>query len=75
MLIPVQITIFAYLFSVYKFMAFIRQYWYHLLAVITVIIWGTTFVSTKVLINEGLGAVGNKEAIAAYAIASLIRKD
>jgi drug/metabolite transporter (DMT)-like permease len=38
-------------------MAFIRQYWYHLLAVITVIIWGTTFVSTKVLINEGLGAV------------------
>lgn len=29
----------------------------------------------KAKTNEGLGAVGNKEAIAAYAIASLIRKD
>lgn len=28
--------------------------WFHLLAAVTVIIWGTTFVSTKVLINNGL---------------------
>lgn len=27
---------------------------YHLLAIVTVIIWGTTFVSTKILINTGL---------------------
>jgi drug/metabolite transporter (DMT)-like permease len=37
-------------------MAILRHYWFHLLALITVVIWGTTFVSTKVLINEGLGA-------------------
>jgi len=30
---------------------------YHLLAAITVIIWGVTFVSTKVLINKGLSSV------------------
>ena len=29
----------------------------------------------KAKTNEGLGAVGNKEAIATYAVASLIRKD
>lgn len=28
---------------------------YHLLALLTVIIWGATFVSTKVLLNHGLG--------------------
>lgn len=31
-----------------------KTYWYHIIAIITVIIWGTTFVSTKVLINQGL---------------------
>lgn len=31
--------------------------WYHLMAAITVIIWGTTFVATKVLINHGLSAI------------------
>ncbi|PQL93221.1 EamA family transporter [Apibacter adventoris] len=30
---------------------------YHLMAVITVIIWGTTFISTKILINNGLSPV------------------
>ncbi|MDR1876952.1 MAG: DMT family transporter [Flavobacteriaceae bacterium] len=30
---------------------------YHLIAIITVVIWGTTFISTKVLINEGLSPV------------------
>lgn len=30
---------------------------YHLLAIVTVIIWGTTFVSTKILINTGLSPV------------------
>lgn len=36
-----------------------RQYisLYHILAIITIIIWGVTFVSTKVLINHGLGPV------------------
>lgn len=32
----------------------IKAYWYHIIAILTVIIWGTTFVSTKVLINFGL---------------------
>ncbi len=27
---------------------------YHSIAILTVIIWGTTFVSTKILINTGL---------------------
>jgi len=27
---------------------------YHMLALFTVIIWGTTFISTKILINNGL---------------------
>lgn len=31
-----------------------KKYWYHSIAIITVIIWGTTFVSTKVLIGYGL---------------------
>lgn len=31
-----------------------KIYWYHIIAIVTVIIWGTTFVSTKVLINYGL---------------------
>lgn len=31
--------------------------WFHLMAAVTVIIWGTTFVSTKVLINYGLSPV------------------
>lgn len=34
-----------------------KVYWYHLIAILTVIIWGTTFVSTKVLINRGLSPV------------------
>jgi len=32
----------------------IKLYWYHILAIFTVIVWGTTFVSTKVLIGYGL---------------------
>jgi len=34
-----------------------KMYWYHTMAIITVIIWGVTFVSTKVLINNGLTPV------------------
>ena len=30
--------------------------WFHLMAAVTVAIWGTTFVSTKVLIGHGLSA-------------------
>lgn len=30
------------------------KFGYHLLAIITVAIWGTTFVSTKILIQHGL---------------------
>lgn len=30
--------------------------WFHLMAAVTVAIWGTTFVSTKVLIGYGLSA-------------------
>lgn len=32
-------------------------YWYHAIAIFTIIVWGTTFVSTKVLINYGLSPV------------------
>lgn len=31
---------------------------YHLLAILTVCVWGTTFVSTKVLLDEGLSPIG-----------------
>lgn len=31
-----------------------KSYWYHLMAIITVIVWGTTYISTKVLIGHGL---------------------
>ena len=34
-----------------------KMYRYHFLAILTVIIWGTTFVSTKVLIGNGLTPV------------------
>lgn len=34
-----------------------KNYWYHFLAILTVIIWGTTFVSTKILIGHGLTPV------------------
>ncbi len=34
-----------------------KTYWYHLIAIVTVIIWGTTFVSTKVLISYGLSPI------------------
>ncbi|KAA6307274.1 putative amino-acid metabolite efflux pump, partial [termite gut metagenome] len=30
-----------------------QKYGFHLIAILTVIVWGTTFVSTKVLINHG----------------------
>lgn len=33
------------------------KYWYHFIAIFTVIVWGTTFVSTKVLINNGLSPI------------------
>ncbi|EEO27754.1 DMT family transporter [Oxalobacter paraformigenes] len=38
-------------------MAFKRTFWFHLIALVTVAIWGTTFVSTKVLIRSGLTPV------------------
>jgi len=31
-----------------------KPYWFHLMAILTVIIWGTTYISTKVLIENGL---------------------
>ncbi len=34
-----------------------KKYWYHLIAIFTVIVWGTTFVSTKLLINYGLSPI------------------
>lgn len=34
-----------------------KKYWFHIMAIFTVAVWGTTFVSTKVLINEGLSPV------------------
>jgi len=34
-----------------------KTFWYHLMAILTVSIWGTTFVSTKVLINYGMTPV------------------
>ncbi|MDR0907177.1 MAG: DMT family transporter [Rikenellaceae bacterium] len=34
-----------------------KQYWFHVAAIVTIIVWGTTFVSTKVLINNGLTPV------------------
>ena len=34
-----------------------KSYVYHLIALFTVGIWGTTFVSTKVLLNHGLSPV------------------
>jgi len=33
------------------------KYWYHTIAIFTIIVWGTTFVSTKVLIGYGLSPV------------------
>ncbi|WP_165021269.1 DMT family transporter [Dysgonomonas sp. ZJ279] len=38
-------------------MAIDRVFWYHFMAVITVCIWGVTFVSTKVLIGYGLSPI------------------
>lgn len=34
-----------------------KRYWYHIIAIFTVIVWGTTFVSTKILIGYGLSPV------------------
>lgn len=34
-----------------------HTWFYHVLAILTVMIWGTTFVSTKILINAGLSPV------------------
>lgn len=34
-----------------------KAYWYHIITILTVIIWGTTFVSTKVLIGYGLSPI------------------
>lgn len=34
-----------------------KRYWYHLIAIFTVVVWGTTFVSTKILIGYGLSPV------------------
>lgn len=30
------------------------RFWYHVMAIVTIVIWGITFISTKVLINHGL---------------------
>lgn len=38
-------------------MAIKKTFWFHLVALVTVAIWGTTFVSTKVLIASGLTPV------------------
>ncbi len=38
-------------------MAASKAFWYHLMAIVTVAIWGTTFVSTKILIYNGLTPV------------------
>ncbi len=34
-----------------------KAYWYHIITILTVVIWGTTFVSTKVLIGYGLSPI------------------
>lgn len=34
-----------------------RRYLFHAMAIFTIIVWGTTFVSTKVLINNGLSPI------------------
>ena len=34
-----------------------KTFWFHLVALVTVAIWGTTFISTKVLIANGLTPV------------------
>lgn len=34
-----------------------QRHLYHLMAIFTIIVWGTTFVSTKVLINNGLSPI------------------
>jgi drug/metabolite transporter (DMT)-like permease len=31
-----------------------KNHWFHLMALLTVVIWGTTYISTKVLIGHGL---------------------
>lgn len=33
-----------------------NTFWFHFLAMITVVIWGTTFISTKMLLKEGLSS-------------------
>lgn len=33
-----------------------NTFWFHFLAMITVVIWGTTFISTKILLKEGLSS-------------------
>lgn len=38
-------------------MAETKKYWYQVIAVFTIIVWGTTFVSTKVLITQGLSPI------------------
>ena len=37
-----------------QFLYLFTRSMYHLLAIITVLVWGTTFVSTKILLDEGL---------------------
>lgn len=38
-------------------MSGLKKYWFHIIAIFTVAVWGTTFVSTKILINDGLSPV------------------
>ena len=38
-------------------MKFLKNYIFHILAFVIVSIWGATFVSTKILINRGLGPI------------------
>ena len=34
-----------------------KETWFHLIAILTVSIWGSTFIATKSLINHGLTPV------------------
>lgn len=57
-----QITVWLSSFVIFRtFAAMIEAYknrfkdgWYHLLTLLVVVVWGTTFISTKILLREGL---------------------
>ena len=41
---------------------------YHLMAIITVAIWGTTFVSTKILIQHGLSLLSFHSGLSLHVV-------